>query len=377
VTELRAVAAERTGYPPEMLDPDLDLEADLSIDSIKRLEIVGELSGRLGLDTLLADKDKALEALAALKTLRAMLGWLSGHAAPAATTAARTGTEAETDHDLALARYVLRTVDAPSVVPGQNRFNGKRFLITDDSLGVATKLATLMEAHGASVRVINFSEAEPVPENLEHVDALVHLWSLNPANRVRDVKRFFTLVRETLQHKAMNVLVASGLGGNFGCYRADSGVLSADFGQGAGLAGMIKALAKEFPDIRAHWVDLDLAEPAADLANCLEMELLAETNDITEVAYQIGQRRCMQIVRTELSLIQDIDNLELDEKSVVLLTGGARGITARIAIALATRFRCHFELVGRSAAPADAEEALATRHARDRKSMRQAVIAAN
>jgi NAD(P)-dependent dehydrogenase (short-subunit alcohol dehydrogenase family) len=191
------------------------------------------------------------------------------------------------------------------------------------------------------------------------------------------VKRFFTLVRETLQHKAMNVLVASGLGGNFGCYRADSGVLSAGFGQGAGLAGMIKSLAKEFPDIRAHWVDLDLAEPAADLANCLEMELLAETNDITEVAYQTGQRRCMQIVRTELSLIQDIDNLDLDEKSVVLLTGGARGITARIAIALAKRFRCHFELVGRSAAPRDAEEAPATRHARDRKSLRQAVIAAN
>ncbi|OXM58999.1 hypothetical protein, partial [Amycolatopsis vastitatis] len=31
-----AVIGERTGYPVEMIEPGLDLEADLSIDSIKR-----------------------------------------------------------------------------------------------------------------------------------------------------------------------------------------------------------------------------------------------------------------------------------------------------------------------------------------------------
>lgn len=380
VQDIRAVllgiVSARTGYPEEVLEPDLDLEADLSIDSIKRLEIVGELSSRLGFDSLLADKDKALEALAALKTLRAMGDWLQNHVGGNTAAAETTAKLAEDETDpLGLARYVLRTVPAPRVVAGENRFHGKRFLITDDSLGVASKLASLMEAHGAVVHLLNFSESEPLPAHPEEVDGLIHLWSLNPANRVRDVKRFFSLVRETLPHKTKCLLVASGLGGNFGCYRADGSVLSADFGQGAGLAGMIKSLAKEFPDVRAHWVDLDLSEPAADLAACLEMELLSEENDLTEVAYQTGERRCLQIVRSELSLIQDIDKLELDDKSVVLLTGGARGITARIAMALARRFHCHFELVGRSAAPESEEEDASTRHALDRKSLRQAVIA--
>ena len=45
------LVADRTGYPPDMLDPDLDLEADLSIDSIKRIEIIGELAEHIGLDT--------------------------------------------------------------------------------------------------------------------------------------------------------------------------------------------------------------------------------------------------------------------------------------------------------------------------------------
>ncbi|MYZ41265.1 acyl carrier protein, partial [Streptomyces sp. SID4917] len=44
-----AVVAERTGYPVEMIEPELDLEADLSVDSIKRAEIAGELAVRLGL----------------------------------------------------------------------------------------------------------------------------------------------------------------------------------------------------------------------------------------------------------------------------------------------------------------------------------------
>ncbi|HEY3698406.1 MAG TPA: beta-ketoacyl synthase N-terminal-like domain-containing protein, partial [Spongiibacteraceae bacterium] len=37
---LLAIVSERTGYPSAMLDLDLDLEADLSIDSIKRVEII-------------------------------------------------------------------------------------------------------------------------------------------------------------------------------------------------------------------------------------------------------------------------------------------------------------------------------------------------
>ena len=43
ITELRAVAAERTGYPPEMLDLDAGIESDLGIDSIKRVEILTAL----------------------------------------------------------------------------------------------------------------------------------------------------------------------------------------------------------------------------------------------------------------------------------------------------------------------------------------------
>ena len=33
-----AIVAEKTGYPPEMLDLDLDMEADLGVDTVKQAE---------------------------------------------------------------------------------------------------------------------------------------------------------------------------------------------------------------------------------------------------------------------------------------------------------------------------------------------------
>ncbi|MGH1348428.1 MAG: phosphopantetheine-binding protein, partial [Nannocystales bacterium] len=37
---MTAVVSEKTGYPTEMLSPEMNLEADLGIDAIKRVEIL-------------------------------------------------------------------------------------------------------------------------------------------------------------------------------------------------------------------------------------------------------------------------------------------------------------------------------------------------
>ncbi|MGL1931827.1 MAG: phosphopantetheine-binding protein, partial [Desulfotalea sp.] len=40
-TVMLDVVADKTGYPTEMLELSMDMEADLGIDSIKRVEILG------------------------------------------------------------------------------------------------------------------------------------------------------------------------------------------------------------------------------------------------------------------------------------------------------------------------------------------------
>ena len=70
---MMAVVAEKTGYPAEMLGPQMDLEADLGIDSIKRVEILAAIRERApGLPEV-----KAAE-LAALRTLGQIVEQMRG-----------------------------------------------------------------------------------------------------------------------------------------------------------------------------------------------------------------------------------------------------------------------------------------------------------
>jgi acyl carrier protein len=71
---LTNLISERTGYPPEMLSPDLDLEADLGIDSIKRVEILGLFQQQTGLN-----QTEHMEDLSKRKTLQALVDFLAVH----------------------------------------------------------------------------------------------------------------------------------------------------------------------------------------------------------------------------------------------------------------------------------------------------------
>src|ERR1035438_2008335 len=69
ITELRAVAADRTGYPPEMLDLDAGIEADLGIDSIKLVEILTALQ-KLGTPEQQQHVQGIMNKLTSARTLR-------------------------------------------------------------------------------------------------------------------------------------------------------------------------------------------------------------------------------------------------------------------------------------------------------------------
>ena len=47
--KVMAIVAEKTGYPPEMIDPDLDLEADLGVDTVKQAETFAAVRAAYGI----------------------------------------------------------------------------------------------------------------------------------------------------------------------------------------------------------------------------------------------------------------------------------------------------------------------------------------
>ena len=73
---LLEVVSQLTGYPIEMLRVDMDLEADLGIDSIKRLEILAAVQERRP-DLRQVDS----QYLGSLRTLRDIIAHLGGTAA--------------------------------------------------------------------------------------------------------------------------------------------------------------------------------------------------------------------------------------------------------------------------------------------------------
>jgi acyl carrier protein len=72
---LFGIVSDKTGYPVDILNLDQQLEADLGIDSIKRVEILSAFEGQIQ-----NIQDINLEEVAKLNTLRDVLGFMERYA---------------------------------------------------------------------------------------------------------------------------------------------------------------------------------------------------------------------------------------------------------------------------------------------------------
>ncbi|HEV7556020.1 MAG TPA: acyltransferase domain-containing protein, partial [Kofleriaceae bacterium] len=330
-----SIVSERTGYPADTLGVDLDLEADLSIDSIKRIEIIGELAERLGLrvgnGAAKEDADAMVEELAGKKTLRALVAWLSDRMAKPAPVVDAIETAVTTptvkSNVTAPARYTMSVVEAPLPINGHSTYAGKHFAI----VGLPA-IAPLLEAEGAIVRHLAAGEA------VGTVDGFVH--AALAGDPVPALRELFVRVREAALGGAKTIVVATSLGGRWQ-------------GEGiAGAAGLLKTIAAEYPGVKVRAVDVEAGD---DVAARLHAELHAHDEHV-EIGYANDVRATIAATRTDATA----PPLSLSSDAVVMVTGGARGITALAAIELARRFRCRIELVGRSPYPGDEDATLAT-----------------
>ena len=222
-----AIVSERTGYPPETLGPDLDLEADLSIDSIKRIEIVGELASRLGLKVAGGGNDAMVEELATRKTLRGLVDWLAaklGAPSPGAVVAELAAGDtvpvavpvaapAPTPAPIELGRFVFSRITVPTPSPRDAAIAGRTLVVVDDGLGVAPHLAPRLAAGGADVQGVAASDRIARPD----VHGLIDLTGLATTAQDGDgataaMTAMFDHVKHAVVGGASSLLVATGLG---------------------------------------------------------------------------------------------------------------------------------------------------------------------
>jgi NAD(P)-dependent dehydrogenase (short-subunit alcohol dehydrogenase family) len=111
-------------------------------------------------------------------------------------------------------------------------------------------------------------------------------------------------------------------------------------------------LQEEYPNFLIKSIDLCLDEPAGQLTNQILAEIAAD-DDVIEVGYKDGKRYGLELVRTNLETRKN--SLNLDSSMVILITGGARGITAEVALDLAQRYQPTLILAGLSPPPPERE----------------------
>jgi NAD(P)-dependent dehydrogenase (short-subunit alcohol dehydrogenase family) len=244
-------------------------------------------------------------------------------------------------------RYVVQTVTVPAPEGEGDPLAGRRVVIVDDGRGVALELADLLERRGAEARVV-----ETPPEEGHAADALVHLAALRPGARPV-LPGAFAGIRRAVLGGADRLVIATTSAGTFG----QAGAAEGDPAD-AGIRGLVRAIAQEYPGSVVRAVDVDPKENPRTIAEHLLRELTGGDGR-TVVGYRNGTRTTLRVRRADLTG-EATPPPGLDRDSVVLLTGGARGITAGVAIALARLTGCHVELVGRTPAPAGPEDPATT-----------------
>ncbi|MFE4175859.1 SDR family NAD(P)-dependent oxidoreductase [Streptomyces sp. NPDC056909] len=359
------VVAERTGYPVEMIEPELDLEADLSVDSIKRAEIAGELAVRLGLPV---GAGTDIDGLSAARTAAGITGLLvdllAGPAetaapapAPAPAPSAEPPTTAEAEI-LAPQRLEFTETELPEVT-GSVESGGTVLLLGGGEL--APVVAERLRAVGAAPTLVPAGELPGTT-----ADAVIHLDPLVTAES--PLPEAFPLYRSVLAGAPRRLLAVE---------RRTEGAAS-------GLRGFFRSVAREYPDLTATLVEVAPGAGPEEVAAAVVTELAA-TDREPVVLTGGGTRRALRLTPTDLGAlaatgagpagdgVAEAEAAGLDRDAVVLLVGGARGITARFARTIASVSRCRIELMGRTPVPAGAEDPL-TAGAADRDALRAAFL---
>jgi len=355
---LLAVVSEKTGYPAEMLNLDMGLDSDLGIDSIKRVEIMAALRSHL------PDAPEIKpEHLGTLRTLQEVVNFLCASPERGSPSRSTPPVPIASESPAApirpvsrispLPRQILRPTPFPSADtrPHLTLAAGSLVWLTDDGTALTPALAKNLEQRGLTVR--RGTPTELLADRNAPLPAALIL--LAPAAPGGDafLKSAFRLVQvaapalRAAGRTGAGVLVsASRLDGLFGL-----GVMSptADVVSG-GLAGLVKTAHHEWPEVHCKALDLDPgAASGTELANQITEEIF-RVGPI-EVGLFGGQRYSLEI---ETAPALDNPAPALQRGDLVVVTGGARGVTATSVLGLARRHQPRFLLLGRSTLP-DAE----------------------
>jgi len=366
------IVAEQTGYPPDMLDLDLDLEADLGIDTVKQAEMFAAIREVYGIerDETLALRDYPTLAHAIQFVFEKRPDLRSGGTSEAEPGAQAGGRVASLVAPPVVARVragsdeaaqaVPRRVPVPRLRPAAPRFArtavtlgaGDRVIVVPDHGGVASALVRQLAKHDVAamvldewdgpddlVRRLGAWQAEgPVTGVywLPALDPVDDTELLDPAARSaaldRRVKSLYQVARALYDQPAF-LIAATRLGGRHG-YDPSGATDTA----GGAVVGFAKAFAREQPERLVKAVDFAPSRKTTALATLLVDEALHDAG-VVEVGYADGHRWTVGLETTRAEFGHRLPG------DVFVVTGAAGSIVSAIVADLAAASKGTFWLL--------------------------------
>jgi acyl transferase domain-containing protein/acyl carrier protein len=370
---LLTIVSEKTGYPVEMLELSMDIEADLGIDSIKKVEILG------GLLEIYPDLPKPNpEEIGELRTLGEIANYMQQQAQGITKLLTEEILEiSTTQFQPNIRRSIAKLQQLP--IPDSLEFSlsdNHIALITDDGSDITNKLATSLTAKGWKTVVLSFPGIEStvnedinkvvltdwneetleqnlkqIADNYGTVAAFIHLQPATPLNVDKSILLHVFLIAKYLKEPLKK---ASKFGRS--CF-INVAHLDGEFGLGethkfsaiaGGLFGLSKTINQEWENVFCRSLDLN---PDLDPETSVK-HILAEIYDPNLLIQEVGYSS-----KGRVNLIADFAPLPINnpqrnitKNQVFLVSGGAKGITAQCVIKIAQEYQCKFILLGRSSA---------------------------
>ncbi|MCP3942786.1 MAG: SDR family NAD(P)-dependent oxidoreductase [Desulfobacteraceae bacterium] len=355
--------SELTGFPVEMLEPSMNLESDLGIDSIKRVEILSKLEQKLDDTNTISSED-----MAGLKTIQDIVEFLTpdnpvvltNHDKKKTSVNARNEELAHLKTESAQNLLLRQEITLKRFPTNQIRFyNGakieiapqKKVYLIQDNSKIAAHLKLEFEKLGISAALIDINQEESF--DLPDAAGIVIIPDSfkNPDSKTAKafLKAAFCLTKKNAHHlissaseKGAFLTTISFMGGGFG-FNAPSFSASPVYG---GVAGLAKTANLEWKNVLCRALDMP-----DSIDKCIENSEAAVSLMMTHGAVEMGldEDNC-NIPTLENKEIQE-GIVDLDSDDLVIITGGAKGVTAECAVQLAKAYSPKIILIGRSPEP--------------------------
>ena len=249
-------------------------------------------------------------------------------------------------------RFVWQPVPAP-LAAGPSRVTGRRLLVLGEVPQLVAAVADALREAGATVDE-STPDAEPAAAPW---DGIIDLNMTGRPYDLGDTGWRDALARTTrmLHHRYRDwqaettadrccYLVVTAMGGLMGYQHCDNGQPL-----GGIWSGIAKGLPRELPTLAVKIVDIDCVNSNGAAPDLLASTVLTELSswDLFEIGYRQGTRHGLTAQESPIGPAR----LELDERDVVLISGGARGVGFALARGLAEEFGCRVVVTGRGQLP--------------------------